>query len=66
MYVKFHAAVAGAFAAHEVAVVGDVECHHVSSGAGGVIVNRVLGVARLIVRLVHFKYVVLVPVVYEI
>lgn len=65
MYVKFHAAIAGAFAANEVAVMGDIEFHHISSSSGGVIVNRVFGVAGLIVGLVHFKYVVLVPVVHE-
>ncbi|MFS7948115.1 hypothetical protein Hanom_Chr06g00556171 [Helianthus anomalus] len=65
MYVEFHAAVAGPFATNEVAVMGDVELHHISSGSCCVVVNWMLSIAGFVVGLVHFYYVVLVSVIHE-
>ncbi|MFS7970896.1 hypothetical protein Hanom_Chr09g00826291 [Helianthus anomalus] len=65
MYVQFHATVARPFATNEVAVMGNIECHYVSSGSCCVIVNWMLGIAGFVVGLVHFNYIVLVSIVHE-
>lgn len=62
---QLHATVARTFATDEVAVVGDIERHYVSSGSCCVVVNRMLGIAGFIVGLIHFDYIILVSVIHE-
>jgi len=60
-----HAVVAEALAADEIVMASDVKRNHVSSGSSGPVVAWMIGVAGLVVGLVHLQHVHLVPVVHK-